>query len=133
MKTMSAPLIPAAAIAPNMYLSVIFSVSPASHGGGLRLNSNFVGLLVLARRFFLPSPGRRLISIMVSVLRGQFLRRARPIASIRRGATSSVTSDPSAPSLTDIVVSGLASSTGFFRRCPSDSVRPGVRDPPPQV
>src|SRR6266404_682680 len=64
MKTMSAPLIPAAATAPSMYLSVIFSVSPASHGGGLRLNSNFVGLLVFARRFFLPSPGRRLISIM---------------------------------------------------------------------
>src|SRR5439155_12988324 len=90
------------------------------------------GAAVFARFFFLPSPGRRLISIIVS-FSDQFLRRARPIESIRRGATSSVTSDSRAPSLTDIVARGFASSTGFFSRCPSASVRPGVREPPPQV
>src|SRR3954469_7336795 len=64
-RMMRAAEAPAAPTAPSMYLSVILPVRSASQGGGLRLNSNFVEIAVLDRFFFLPSPGRRLISIMV--------------------------------------------------------------------
>ena len=82
---------------------------------------------------FLARTGKEIDLDHLGVRRQADWRNASPMGSIRRGATSSVTSDSNAPSRTTRFANGLAGSTRSLSRAASRSRRPGARDPPPHT